>query len=292
MKRGPRLSTSVAALAVGAVGLVLTVAAATALAPLAEAAGWSTPVLWEHSGDGTDRMPWIYGNTLYLVWGRYDIYYSTYDEALGSWSEPQPVPGAVNTSANNEINPVVVGGGKVLYFARYNPLTDYDFYRSEWDEEKGEWGEPVKIEAWSTDAQEWDLWVNEDETVAYLTSRGSFGGQAGLGGQDVWKSVKVNGQWTTPVNLGAPINTPGDEWSIFVGPDGKIYIDSNREGTVGKMDIFVAADEKSAPQSLGVPINGPTDERELAFNDKWLFISAIDRDGRKGYDIYVARWQD
>lgn len=268
-------------------------AAVAALSPAAaSAAGWSTPVLWEHSTDGTERMPWIYGNTLYLIWGRYDIFYSTYDEALGTWSEPQPVPGAVNTSGNNEINPVVVGGGKVLYFARYHPLTDYDFYRSEWDEEKGEWGEPVKIEAWSTDAQEWDLWVNEDETVAYLTSKGSFGGQASLGNQDVWKSVRVNGQWTTPVNLGAPINSSGYEWSIFVGPDGKLYIDSNREGTVGKMDIFVAADEKSAPVSWGVPFNSPTDERAIAFNDKWLFITAADRDGRKGYDIFISRWQE
>lgn len=255
-------------------------------------AGWSPPVLWEYCTDGTERMPWIYGNTLYLIYGQYDIYYSTYDEALGAWSEPKPVPGPINTSAN-EINPVVVGGGKVLYFARYHPLTDYDFYRSEWDEAKGEWGPPVKIEEWSTDAQEWDLWVNEDETVAYLTTKGSFGGVNGLGGQDVWKSVKVNGKWTTPVNLGAPINSSGSEWTIFVGPDGKIYIDSNREGTVGKMDIFVAAGEKSAPVSWGVPFNSPADEREMAFNDRWLFITAAGREGGAGgYDVFISRWEE
>jgi hypothetical protein len=58
------------------------------------------------------------------------------------------------------------------------------------------------------------------------------------------------------------------------------------------MDIFVAADEKSAPVSWGVPFNSPTDERAIAFNDKWLFITAADRDGRKGYDIFISRWQE
>lgn len=254
-------------------------------------AGWSVPTRWERSTVGMERMPWVSGNTLYLLFGVFDIYSSTYNEALDAWSEPKPVPGPINTSAN-EVNPVVVKGGRVLYFARNNPLSNYDFYRSEWNEAKGEWGTPLKVEAWSTTDLEWDLWVNEDETVAYFTSRGSFGGQKGLGDLDVWKSMKVNGKWSTPVNLGAPINTSGPEWSVFVGPDGKIYTDSYREGTVGKMDIFVATGEKSAPVSWGEPFNSPGDEREIAFNDRWLFITAVGRaGGAGGFDLFVSRWE-
>lgn len=275
----------------GKVALMALAALVLTAAPVA-AAGWSTPVPWQWNTSGTERMPWVYGDTVYLIYGSYDIYFSTYDETLGSWSQPQPVPGPINTAAANEINPVVVKGGKVLYFARYSPTSDYEFYRSEWDEAKGEWGQPVKVTAWNTEAQEWDLWVNEDDTVAYLTTKGSYGDQKGLGGQDVWKSVRVNGEWSTPVNLGAPINSQGDEWSIFVGPDGKIYIDSNRAGTVGKMDIFVAADEKSTPVDLGTPFNSPEDEREISFNDKWFFITSTRDGGKGGYDLWVCQWQE
>ena len=49
----------------------------------------------------------------------------------------------------------MIKGGTVMYFLRYMDTTDYDFYRSEWDAELGEWGEPVRIDVWSTDIQDW-----------------------------------------------------------------------------------------------------------------------------------------
>lgn len=76
---------------------------------------WGEIKVWEHSTESVERMPWVYGNTLYYA-KDYDIFVSTFEN--GVWSEPQPVPGPINTGAN-EINPCVVGGGKVLYFARY-----------------------------------------------------------------------------------------------------------------------------------------------------------------------------
>lgn len=48
-----------------------------------------------------------------------------------------------------------------MYFARYQETTDYDFYRSEWDEAKGQWGKPERVGPWNTPEQEWGLWVSE-----------------------------------------------------------------------------------------------------------------------------------
>jgi len=266
-----------------AIGIVMSALVAMA-GGAALAVEWGEAKLWEHSSPRVDRMPWVYGNTLYYVL-QYDIYMSEWDPATQTWSQPRPVPGAINTS-ENELNPTVVAGGKVMYFLRYNAATNYDFYRSEWDEAAGAWGEPVKIEVWSTPDQDWDIWVNEDETVAYLTTRGSYSTGRSLGGRDVWKSVKVNGEWQTPVNLGAPINSSRDEWSIFVGPDGEIYIDNNRSDSSG-YDIFVAADEKSEPQNIGEPYNSPYEEREVAVTNKFFFFVSKGRPGSVGdYDLY------
>lgn len=248
-------------------------------------AGWSEPMLWEHSTGDTERMPYLAGNTMYFA-KNYDIYSSTFDEATGKWSEPEPVPGPINTGAN-EVYPCVVAGGKVLYFARYDPISDYDFYRSEWDEEKGEWGEPEVIIELSTDIQEWAINVNEDETVAYIVSKFPYNPDTEVGKRDIWKSVKVDGVWQDPVNLGAPINSESDEWSVFVDHAGRIWLDSNREGTLGNYDLWVAEDENATPVNLGAPINTEVAEREPTINDRFFFFSANKREGGAGgWDLW------
>jgi len=176
------------------------------------------------------------------------------DPQTQTWSEPEPVPGEINTS-ENELNPAVVAGGNVMYFLRYSRETNYDFYRSEWNEADGAWETPTKIEVWSTGDQDWDVWVDENETVAYLTTKAAYGEESSLGGRDVWKSVKVDGVWQTPVNVGFPINSSRDEWSVFVGPDGSIYIDNNRPGESGGYDLYVATGEMAAPQNMGASFN-------------------------------------
>ncbi len=182
--------------------------------------------------------------------------------------------------------PCVVAGGKVLYFARYDPISDYDFYRSEWDEEKGEWGEPEVIIELSTDIQEWAINVNEDETVAYIVSKfPPYNPDTEVGKRDIWKSVKVDGVWQDPVNLGAPINSESDEWSVFVDHAGRIWLDSNREGTLGNYDLWVAEDENATPVNLGAPINTEVAEREPTINDRFFFFSANKREGGAGGGI-------
>jgi len=252
-------------------------------------AEWGVPILWEHSSAATQRMPWLAGNILYFVQD-YDIVFSTWDGS--KWSIPEPVPGSINTDAN-EINPAVIKGGKVLYFARYDPITDYDFYRSEWNEEKGEWGLPVLVEEISTDIQDWDVWVSEDETLLYLTTIGTFGSQESLGGRDIWKATRDGEKWTTPVNVGAPVNSESNEWSVFVGANEEIYFDSNRGGGQGNYDMWMVINETSEHINLGVPFNSADAERSMAFNDQFFFFASSKREGRSGYDLwYSVKRQD
>lgn len=95
--------------------------------------------------------------------------------------------------------------------------------------------------------------------VLYFTSNMP----GGFGGTDLYKSVKVNGVWQAPVNLGAEINTTGDEMFPFVDDKGSLYFASNGHPGLGGLDIFYASATGKGfgkVQSVGYPINTPGDD--------------------------------
>ena len=62
-----------------------------------------------------------------------------------------------------------------------------------------------------------------------------------MGGYDVFKSERDStGKWGEPVNLGYPINTPGDEMFFTMSASGKhAYYSSARQGSMGNKDLFM-----------------------------------------------------
>jgi Tol biopolymer transport system component len=64
-----------------------------------------------------------------------------------------------------------------------------------------------------------------------------------LGGPDVYTATrdKITDPWSTPINLGAPINSPAGESRASLSWDGtSLYFGSTRPGVEGAADIFVA----------------------------------------------------
>jgi outer membrane protein OmpA-like peptidoglycan-associated protein len=75
--------------------------------------------------------------------------------------------------------------------------------------------------------------INGD--IMYLASQG----HESMGGYDIFISEKQQGQWSTPVNMGSPINTPYDDFFFAATANGKFaYISSNRAGGKGGFDIY------------------------------------------------------
>ena len=94
--------------------------------------------------------------------------------------------------------------------------------------------------------------------------------------------LQADGTWTKPRNLGAPLNSPADEMSPFVAPDGvTMYFASRREGGYGGYDLYLARrlDDSwltwSAPSSLGPEINDQKEQANLSTDasGEWAFIS-------------------
>ncbi len=87
-----------------------------------------------------------------------------------------------------------------------------------------------------------------DETTPFLAYNGrtlyfSSNRTGSMGGLDIYKSVfdDETRSWSVPVNLGAPVNSPGDDAFFRLSVDGlSAYFASDRLDSYGQRDIYVA----------------------------------------------------
>jgi outer membrane protein OmpA-like peptidoglycan-associated protein len=89
----------------------------------------------------------------------------------------------------------------------------------------------------------------------------------GFGGYDLWRTIRVNGTWSTPVNMGENINSSLNElFPTIVGK--KLYFSSNRKG-FGGLDIYVGcvSDPNCNVRLLAEPLNSNKDDFSLISND-------------------------
>lgn len=159
---------------------------------------------------------------------------------IGSrWQNPVNLPGALNTS-NWETQPSLSSDGKTIYFIRgirgQGGARSSDIYTSTLLDD-GSWSTAKKLsENVNSPLEEESVLIHPDGKTLYFASRG----HQGFGGLDLFVSrMDENGNWSKAENLGYPINSPSDENSLMVSPDGEIgFFASNREGGFGDLDIY------------------------------------------------------
>ena len=109
-------------------------------------------------------------------------------------------------------------------------------------------------------------------------------------------AAETASDWSAPVNLGAPINSPGADQSPALSTDGlTLYFGSDRPGGQGGVDLWVA--HRATPESpwetpvnLGTTINtldaetGPS----LSLDGHLLFFASNRPTGAGNFDIYVS----
>ncbi|WP_317896662.1 carboxypeptidase regulatory-like domain-containing protein [Aurantibacillus circumpalustris] len=101
---------------------------------------------------------------------------------------------------------------------------------------KSEWGEPVNLgPEINTVYDEAGMFLAPDGKTLFFCSNGP----KSMGGYDVLKTVFENGKWSSPVNVGYPINSSGKEGQLTISADAKFaYVSSNRKGGFGENDIY------------------------------------------------------
>ncbi|MFP5470103.1 MAG: OmpA family protein [Bacteroidia bacterium] len=219
-----------------------------------------------------------------------DIYYTVKKDGL--WRDAVPIGEAVNTN-EHEATISLSPDGKKLYIYKFNDETSGDIYYVEFDGET--WSEPkdllrgkINTDVWETHAT-----VSMNEDLIIFTSERLLNNQ--YVGRDLWYVEKLaNGEWSDPKNMGFPINTPFDEESPYLHPDGKtLYFSSRGHNSMGDFDVFVTEKQTdgtwSQPRNLGYPVNtvGPDVFFQPSLDGKRAYFASY-RDGGKGdHDIYI-----
>jgi outer membrane protein OmpA-like peptidoglycan-associated protein len=168
-------------------------------------------------------------------YGGCDIYFSK--RTGGEW-EPGKNLGPMINTGGKETQPYITGDGRTLYFvsSRKGGYGGGDIYTSTLGDD-GKWGEAKNLgPEINTDQEEERPFIHPDGFTLFFTSRG----HEGMGGADLFMSRKqADGTWGKAINLGYPINTPGDEIGIYVTTDGHwAYFASEQADTKGGMDIY------------------------------------------------------
>lgn len=115
----------------------------------------------------------------------------------------------------------------------------------------------------------------------------------GFGGTDLYICRWTGTRWSKPINLGATINTNGNEMFPFVDEKGNLYFSSDGHAGLGDLDIFFAQlGEDGLPvahsQNVGEPINSSKDDFGLVTDGERNtgYFSSNRKNGGTDDDIY------
>ncbi|MDR3047544.1 MAG: hypothetical protein LBU51_08050, partial [Bacteroidales bacterium] len=222
------------------------------------------PLPYPFNRTSNEGSPAINLNNDYLIFSKktmvnsypnYDLYSSEFID--GEWSEPKALGNNVNLPDSWESQPSLSSDGNILFFVSDRVAGkstspgkrgDSDIWYSR-RQPDGSWGKAVNAgKTINTESDERSPCLHTDSKTLYFSSSG----HQGLGGQDIFYSrINNEHQWTTPVNLGYPINSEKDEVNFFVSLDGKTgYFSSNNIENeiwnIYKFDLY----EKARPTNM------------------------------------------
>lgn len=196
--------------------------------------------------------------------GGCDLFISTLEGS--KWSTPKNMGNVINSDDWDSQPTISSDGNRIIFTStRNNGFGGEELYMSEKDA-FGEWGPASNLgPVINTPFNEKSPFLSQDGKTLYFTSNG----HPGYGGYDLFKSVFENGKWSTPVNLGRPLNTAGDDQYFTIGGSGEIgYFASTRDG--GALDIYeieIPEDMRPKPTVVisGVVTNMKSGEKVSAY---------------------------
>lgn len=197
---------------------------------------------------------------------------------------------AINNFDINEGSVTFSPDGKTMVFARGNNgkkkgMADVNLFMTRL--RKGTWIAPRmlninKVNYWDSSP----AFSSNGKTLYFASNR-----KGGLGGTDIY-SAKMNsrGRLSKVKNLGASVNTTGNEMFPYISDDGHMYFASDGHPGFGGLDLFYAkrSNGKTVVENLGEPINSNADDFGLyLFKADRGFFTSNREEGKGDDDIYT-----
>lgn len=193
-------------------------------------------------------------------------------------SNPVPMTRQLNESGFHNSNITVSHDHKLAIFTRCEdipgPLKRCSLYQSKF--RNGKWQKAFPLdERFSnssyTTTQPFLAHTDKEDILFFVSDR-----PGGQGKNDLWYSILKKNRFQDPVNLGPPVNTPGDELTPFYHAEsGMLYFSSDWHEGYGGYDIFRSKgnyNQWSMPENVRQPFNSEA-------NDLYFFINSDDSSG-------------
>lgn len=215
-----------------------------------------------------------------------DIFVATKDEN-GKWTKPQDIDTELN-SDGDEGACSFTPDGRTMYLTQCKTDPNYPRYATICTAKRSDaaWGKSTPLE------------ITKDTLSSYAHPAVSPDGQwlyftsdmpGGFGGFDIWRCRIYDSGLGGVENLGAPINTEGDEMFPTFRPNGDLYFSSNGHPGMGGLDIYIARPDSMATgwtlEHPGYPLNSQGDDFGMTFeglHNQGYFSS--NRGDGKGWD--------
>ena len=217
-----------------------------------------------------------------------DIFVSEKDDK-GHWSKPETVTGGLNTDYD-EGACALSPDQRTMYLTQCTSDQSYPRYAQIVTSARADaaWGKTSELK------------ITGDTLSSYAHPAVSPDGQwlyfvsdmpGGMGGLDIWRARITPAGLGGVENLGAPVNTPGNEMFPTFRPNGDLYFSSDGHPGMGGLDIFIASVGKDGKYHLehpGYPLNSQGDDFGMTFegvHNRGYFCSSRN-DGRGWDHIY------
>ena len=250
-------------------------------------------------GDDWDQIYWsstrpqATGDDLSGITGtKYaDIFVSRKDDK-GKWGSPEKVEGDFNT-ALDEGACCFSPDGKTMFLTYCAADPEYPRYAQIYTSSRSDasWSKPQLLK------------ISKDTLSCFAHPAVSPDGEwlyfvsdmpGGHGGKDIWR-IGISG--TNIIggveNLGAPVNTPGDEMFPTFRFNGDLYYSSDGHPGMGGLDIFIAKQDTTTQEwsvkNLGYPMNSPGDDFGMTFegvHNRGFF--STNRGDARGWDHLMS----
>ena len=214
-----------------------------------------------------------------------DIFVSEKDDK-GKWSKPEAVTGGLNT-VYDEGSCCFSPDGREMYLTQCTTDPAYPRYAQIITSSRSDaaWGKGSALSiSRDTLSSYAHPAISPDGLWLYFTSDMP----GGMGGLDIWRMRITSAGLGGVENLGAPVNTPGNEEFPTFRPNGDLYFSSDGLPGMGGLDIYIAKVGKDGKYKLehpGYPINSSGDDFGMTFEGPYNrgFFSSNRNDGR-GWD--------
>lgn len=223
-----------------------------------------------------------------------DIYQFKFDGTTEESGIKKSFGENINQNRTHEACPAISADGSSIIFVRSNDGkrksgVETEIYETQLRD--GDWKQPKVLSAIS-DARYWETspaLSSDGKTLYFASNR-----KGGYGGVDLYKSFWSDSleSWGKPINLGAEINSSGNELFPYQRSDGRFFFASDGHPGIGGLDIFTAIKDTVTKEmniiNLGLNINSSADDFGICYKDRTTGYFSSNRTGGKGDDDIYA----